>query len=231
MITRESLLLTVLLLMAAALWGFIELQDEVREGDPLLFDEQILLFFRAADDPGQLRGPVWMEKAWRDITSLGGGSVLTLITLGATGFFVLRRQWIPVAVMLLTVIGGAFVLIGLKGLYERERPQVTAHLVEEISSGFPSGHSTMAMVVYLTLAVMLAEFQKKRRIRVYILGYGILLALLVGISRIILGVHYPSDVAAGWTFGLLWALLGWIAVWLLKRSAPKLEIPPDEAPM
>lgn len=183
--------------MAAALWGFIELQDEVQEGDPLPFDEQILLFFRAPDDPGSLRGPAWMEKASRDITPLGGGPVLTLVTLGAAGFFVLRRQWTPLAVMLVTVIGGAFVLDGLKGLYERERPQVTAHLVNEVSYSFLSGHSAMATVVYLTLAVMLAEFQKKRRMRVYILGYGALLAFLIGISRIILGVQLPERCGRG----------------------------------
>lgn len=223
LVTRETLLLLFLFFLGGASWIFIELQDEVREGEPLPFDEWMLLWFREADDPSALRGPEWLEETVRDITALGGPTVLTIVTVGISGFFLLRRQFQPLLLMLGTVIGGAFLVDGLKELYERTRPEMTAHLVEEASHSFPSGHSTMATVVYLSLAVMLAQFQKKRRMRVYIVGYAALLAFMIGISRVILGVHYPSDVAAGWTVGVLWASLGWFVAWFLKRRRPALE--------
>ena len=227
LLTRESVLLVVLLFSGCALWAFIELQDEVRDGEAFAFDERILLSFREPGNPDELRGPRWLEKVSRDITALGGNAVLTLVTIGAGGFFLLRRQWVPLAVTLTSAIGGALLVDWLKSLYERERPTITRHLMEEASHSFPSGHSTMAVVIYLTLAVTLAEFQEKRRLRVYILGYAATLAALIGLSRVILGVHYPSDVAAGWTIGILWAGLTWIAVRLMKRRHPGMESGPE----
>ncbi|MFP4281136.1 MAG: phosphatase PAP2 family protein, partial [Opitutales bacterium] len=143
----------------------------------------------------------------------------TLLTFGVAGFFVLRRQWAALGLTLVTVIGGAYLVDGLKSLYARERPEITAHLMEEASLSFPSGHSTMAAVVYLTLAVMVAEFQERRRLRVYLMGYAGILVGLIGMSRVVLGVHYPSDVAAGWTLGVLWASGTWLAVRLAKRRS------------
>ncbi len=222
-ITRESVLLAAFVVMAGACWAFIGLQEEVFEGETRKVDEQVLLFFREAGHPATLRGPAWTANAARDVTALGGVTVLSLLTLGLAGFFVLRRQWGALALMLITVIGGVFIVDGLKTAYGRERPTVIDHLVEETSYSFPSGHSTMATVVYLTLAVMLAEFQEKRSLRVYILGYAVLLAGLIGVSRVVLGVHYPSDVAAGWTLGLLWATCTWVVARVLKRRAPRLD--------
>lgn len=222
LITRESVLLAALLVIAAACWGFLTLQAEVRAGNNWSFDERVLLFFREAGDPAQLRGPDRLGMVARDITALGGVAVLSLLTVGVAGFFVLRRQWAPLALMLITVVGGVVIVDGLKHAYGRERPAVATHLMQETSYSFPSGHSTMATVVYLSLAVMLAEFQEKRRLRIYIIGYAAVLAFLIGVSRVVLGVHYPSDVAAGWTLGLLWGTCTWIVARLLRRRSPAL---------
>lgn len=216
-ITRESVLLVVLVAVAGALWGFLELQDEVVEGELRAVDESILLFFRQPNDPDTLRGLPGLEKTARDITSLGGPAVLVLISLGVAGFFALRREWVPLLAMIATVLGGLALVEILKPLYARDRPEVTEHLMEEVSYSFPSGHSTMAAVVYLTLAVMLAEFFEKRRLRVYVLAYAGLLVVLIGCSRVILGVHYPTDVTAGWTLGFFWAALSWLVARVVKR--------------
>jgi len=227
LITRESLLLSVLVLMGAAGWLFIEIQDEVREGDMLNFDERILLLFRVPDAPERLRGPDGLEYVVRDLTALGGTAVLTLLVLGVAGFFLLRRQFQPLVLMLTTVIGGTLLMAALKNFYARPRPELIPRLMDEHSHSFPSGHSTMATVVYLTLAVMVAAFQEQRRMRVYIVGFGALLAGLIGLTRVMLGVHYPSDVAAGWTLGVVWALLGWLVAQWLKRRRPGLEASAD----
>lgn len=221
--TRESVLLVTLLVMAAACWGFVELADEMREGDTRAVDEQLLLLFREPGNPERLRGPADMEMVVRDITALGGAAVLTLFTLGVAGFFILRRQWPALSLMLVTVVGGTLLVDSLKNVFARERPTILAHLMEETSYSFPSGHSTMATVVYLSLAVMLAEFQNKRRVRIYIIAFAALLAVLIGVSRVVLGVHYPSDVAAGWTLGISWAALTWIVAKRLKKRRPALE--------
>ncbi len=208
-----------LILIGAATWGFLELQDEIREGDPIGFDDRVLLWFREADAVGELRGPEWLETTARDITALGSIPVLTLLTIAVGGLFLLRRQYRPLILTIVTVIGGAFLVDGLKAIYARSRPEIVPHLVAETSLSFPSGHSTMSTVVYLSLAVMFAEFQHRRRVRVYIVSCAGILAILIGVSRVMLGVHFPSDVAAGWTIGLIWASLGWlVAIWLKRRS-------------
>ena len=94
-------------------------------------------------------------------------------------------------------------------LFDRTRPDVVPHLVEVSSASFPSGHSMLSMTTYLTLGALLAEVQTERRFRIYVLAWAVALALLVGWSRVFLGVHWPTDVLAGWTAGAAWALLCW----------------------
>ena len=85
------------------------------------------------------------------------------------------------------------------------------------TSSFPSGHSSLSAVIYLTLAVLLSRLLERRALRVYVIGVAALLTLTIGISRVALGVHYPSDVLAGWTLGFGWALLCWTGMGVLQR--------------
>ena len=216
-ITRESILLAVLVLMGTTGWIFHDIQDDIRSGTPSDLDERILLLFRVPGSPEVLRGPGWIENAVRDLTSLGGRAVLTLVTLAVSGFFLLRRQFRPLIFLWIVVISGTVLMGELKTFYARPRPGLSLRLAGESSLSFPSGHAMMSTMIYMTLAVMVAEFQKSGRLRVYIVGFAAFLATLIGLTRVILGMHYPSDVVAGWTVGLCWALFCWLVAHWLKR--------------
>jgi undecaprenyl-diphosphatase len=215
----ELRLLLAIIACAALLWGFFEIADEVLEGESRVFDEWVLQALRTADDPAVAVGPTWLEEAVRDLTALGGYTVLGLVTLAtATGFWLARRRSLAVFV-LAAAIGAVFWTEGLKLLFARPRPEVVPHGVTVHSLSFPSGHATAASAIYLTQALILASYQTRWRLRWLIVATAVIVSLLVGCSRVFLGVHWPSDVAAGWTLGGAWALLCWIvAVRLRERN-------------
>lgn len=204
-------------LPAGAVWIFVELADEVFEGSTAAFDRAVLLVLRAESDPSDPLGPAWFEELMRDFTALGGIGVLTLITLAAAGFLLVIRKPRAAAAVLVAVGGGIALSSAMKLGFNRPRPDVVAHGAPVSSASFPSGHSMMAAVVYLTLAVMLARVRPHWRVRSYILGVAVLATVLVGVSRIYLGVHWPTDVLAGWVVGAGWALLCWSITLLLQR--------------
>src|SRR4029077_20675124 len=125
---------------------------------------------------------------------LGGGVVLTLITLVVIGYLLIER-WYASTLLLLVAVGGGMLLTNvLKGYFDRDRPTVVPHLADTLFKSYPSGHSMMSSVVYLTLAVLLARAMERRRVKVYCVAVALLLSLMVGASRVYLGVHYPTDV-------------------------------------
>ncbi|GAA0598884.1 phosphatase PAP2 family protein [Caenispirillum bisanense] len=203
---REARLLTILLAVFAALWVFGIIADEVAEDETHTFDSQILLFFRdpLTQDPV---GPPWIAQVATDITALGGFTVLTLVTLLVIGYLGLSRRWGAAALVLVSIGGGMLISHGLKLVFQRARPDLVPHLVDVHTLSFPSGHSTLAAVTYLTLGALLAAVQPSRRLKVFIMASALVIALLVGLSRVFLGVHWPTDVAAGWIIGAAWALL------------------------
>jgi undecaprenyl-diphosphatase len=212
-------LLIVVILLAGALSGFAELADEVADGETHAFDRAVMLSMREAGDPDDPAGPEWLELAARDITSLGGTMVLALLTVAAVGFMLMNRRWGGAIFVAVSVAGGSLMSAGLKDLFDRPRPDLVPHAVEVTSASFPSGHAMLAMVTYLTLGALLAEVQPRRRFKVYILSWAIGLSLLVGLSRVYLGVHWPTDVLAGWCIGSAWALAcGSVAYWLQRRG-------------
>jgi undecaprenyl-diphosphatase len=176
----------------------------------------ILYALREDGDPGNPFGPLWMEEAFRDITALGSGAVLVLVILAVSGFLILRGQYHGLALLLAASIGGSLLTTSLKGVFERPRPEFAAHLLENLSYSFPSGHSLMAAVVYLAIGALLARMVRPRGHKIYILMVAMALSGLVGVSRVYLGVHYPTDVAAGWTIGLAWAVLCWLVAAVLQ---------------
>ena len=211
--------LAAAMLIGGGTWGFAELADEVADGETLAFDRSVMLAMRETDNPKDPLGPAWLELVARDVTSLGGTVVLTLLTLAAVGAMLLARKWRAAAFVAISVVGGTLLSTLLKVTFARPRPDLVPHAVEVTSASFPSGHSMLAMVTYLTLGAVLAESQSKRRIKVYLLSWAVFLALIVGLSRVYLGVHWPTDVLAGWCMGSAWALLcGAIALWLKRRG-------------
>jgi undecaprenyl-diphosphatase len=214
----EPKILFATLVLVFAAWGFIEITEQVVHGDTHTIDIWLLAALREPGDPSNPIGPVWVSEIARDITALGGLAVLTFFTAAVSGYLYLERRYRMLAFLLIAVGTGSGISFGLKTLFARPRPDVVPHLAEVYTASFPSGHSLMAAVVYLTLGILLAAILPRRRLKLYVLSLAIILTGLVGLSRVYLGVHYPTDVLAGWAAGLVWALLCWLAGrWLQYR--------------
>jgi undecaprenyl-diphosphatase len=213
----------VLLLSVGAVLGgiliFVSISDLVLEGDLHETEVRWMKDLRSPTDLARPIGPAWLENVNREVTVLGGGVVLTLITLVVAGYLLIERWYASTLFLLVAVAGGMLLTNVLKGFFDRDRPTVVPHLADSLLQSYPSGHSMMSSVVYLTLAVLLARAMERRRVKVYCVTVALLLSLIVGASRVYLGVHYPTDVIAGWAGGIAWALLCWLAAyWLEKRG-------------
>ncbi len=220
----EAVTLVAIVAIAAALWAFVALASEMLEGELHAFDETVLLALRTPGDPSNPIGGKQIEIAMRDITALGGVTVLTLITVLVLALLVLQRQRASALFLAVAILGGQVLSHLMKSGFSRPRPDLVPHGVEVATASFPSGHSMMAAVTYLTLAVMLARTETRAHMRAFYILSAAILSILVGISRVYLGVHWPSDVLAGWSLGAAWAL----AVWLLARAlARRGQIEPD----
>ncbi|MBP7001892.1 phosphatase PAP2 family protein [Amaricoccus sp.] len=228
LVGRRALIL--LLVISACGWAFARLADEMREGETHRFDVAVLLALRDPGDPADPLGPVWVAELARDVTALGGTGVLVMVTLTAAGYLWLIGRRGATALVLGASASGIAASLLLKGGFDRPRPDLVPHGAVTYTSSFPSSHAMMAAVVYLTLAVMLARVEKRRRVRIYILAVAILLTLLVGTSRVYLGVHWPTDVLAGWAAGAGWALGCLLVAGWLQRRGVLAPTPPDEPP-
>jgi undecaprenyl-diphosphatase len=193
------------------LFAFISLAGEVMEGDTQALDTKILKALRSADDPARPAGPEWIEFALLDLTALGGPTVLGLVVCAVVGFLLLQGRYRTSLVILATSISGEIVNTAMKHAFMRPRPTVVPHLRDAVSTSFPSGHAMDSAVIYLTLGAMLMRVAERRLTKVYCLAVALVLTLLVGVSRVYLGVHYPTDVVGGWILGFAWASLCWIA--------------------
>lgn len=214
---HEGATLIILATIAAAVWGFIELADEVMKGTTEALDEKLLLALRDPADLSDPIGPHWVEEMGRDLTALGGVGILTLFVLSILGFLLLRRQFHACLYLALSIGGGMLASSLLKIFFSRPRPDLVAHGSYVYTTSFPSGHSMMATATFFTLAALLASLESSRRIRAYLLCMATIFSLLVGVSRVYLGVHWPSDVLAGWAAGIAWALLCWFVAQRLQR--------------
>ncbi|MDB6080669.1 MAG: phosphoesterase PA-phosphatase related protein [Akkermansiaceae bacterium] len=222
----EPFIPLALLLIAGGLLGFIHLSEEVGENEYHAFDKAVLLSMRVPGHLEQPLGPAWMPEMARDFTALGGFTLLTALTLASTGIALLHRKPRIAVIMVLAISSGMLVSDVLKKSFDRPRPDLVPHGVLVSSASFPSGHAMMSAVVYLTLGVLLARTQPTRALRVYLISLSCLATLATGISRVYLGVHWPTDVLAGWTLGAAWALsFGLLAV-RLEASAKARPSPP-----
>ena len=212
-----AVLLSLLVIVVAG-WIFLEVTDEVLEGDSRAIDEAIILWFREPGNPKNPIGPQWAAEFARDITALGGTGVLVLVTMAVAGYFWLDHRRHAFWLVILATMSGTALAYGLKSSFNRPRPDLVPHLAETFTSSFPSGHSMLSAVVYLTLGALLAQLVRKQRLRVYVLTCAVLLTGLIGFTRVYLGVHYPTDVVAGWTAGLAWAVLCMLIARFLQRK-------------
>jgi undecaprenyl-diphosphatase len=205
----DLVLLGAALVVVAGAWGFIELADEVQEGETRAIDEWLLRALRSPGDPSDPIGPIWFEESVRDLTALGSTIVVSLVVVAVLGFLLIVRAYRTASLVVGSTLGGQLLCLALKRYFARPRPSLVSVLTRVQLTSFPSGHSMVAVVVYLTLGAILAGTVRQTRPKLYILGVAMLLAVLVGTSRIYLGVHYPTDVLAGWCAGLSWAILCW----------------------
>jgi undecaprenyl-diphosphatase len=213
-------------------WAFVELADGVVEGDTHAFDSQLLLALRDPQNPANPLGPSWLEESARDITGLGGYAILTMLTLATVAYLLMAGTRAAALLVLVAIVGGTLLSTGLKFGFERPRPDLVPHATRVYTASFPSGHAMLSAVTFLTLGALLARVEKSRRTRAFIMGLAILITLMVGVSRVYLGVHWPSDVLAGWSVGAAWASLCWFAALQLQRRGQvekpgETSLPPD----
>jgi len=203
----ERLTLFAVILAAGVLFAFARLANAVGRGGTHAFDEWLIIALRTPGDPADPIGPKWLEEMMRDFTAMGSTGVLTLMVLTIAGFLAMTRKAFAALLVLASVAGGVFIGQTMKWAYARPRPDLVPHGAEVFTASFPSGHSMMSAVVYLTLGALLARTQTDRAVKTYILVIAVILTVLVGVSRVYLGVHWPTDVLAGWALGGVWALI------------------------
>ena len=208
--------LLVALAIVAGTWIFVGLAGEVLEGDTQAFDRWFLQALRSSEDPAWPRGPRWLVEVGRDVTAFGSPVVVALLTAIVLGYLWLQRRYGALWFVVVAITGGGLLARLLKEIFARERPEPLPCLWVS-SPSFPSGHAVLAAVVYLTLGILLARLEPRLLLKIYFLGVMMVLTFLVGLSRVYLGVHYPTDVLAGWVVGLVWGLLCWLAAWYLQR--------------
>lgn len=204
---------------AFGLWVFIEVAEQVLEGETGSFDRAVLLALRMPGNPVHALGPVWMEGVARDITALGSIPVLSLFVIIVALFLILVRRWWTAFFVLLSTAGGIAVTFLLKHVFGRARPDLFPHGDIVVSASFPSGHAMISALVYLTLGALVTGLTTSRTIKAYVMLVALGLTTIVGASRVYLGVHWPTDVLAGWAAGAVWALAWWTLVELARIRA------------
>lgn len=213
----EAVPLLGLALFTGLILVFLTIAEEMREGETASFDRAVLLALRTPGNPSDPIGPPAVEELMRDLTALGGTVTLAFLTVAVMGLMWLHGQRRSGLWLLGAVVGGQILSTLAKIGFDRPRPDLVPHGSFVGTASFPSGHSMMAAITYLTLAAMVARTETRRSVRIYLVALALLVTVAVGVSRIYLGVHWPTDVIAGWAAGAGWALF---CLWLAERFAP-----------
>jgi undecaprenyl-diphosphatase len=207
-----------LALVAGAVWAVLRLAEFALAGQTRWIDEALLLALRHPADPTVPLGPHWLRELGRDVTALGSNGILILLSAAVAGLLLLKQRARTALIAVLAVSSGMLLSHMLKLGFDRPRPDLVPHEVYVYTASFPSGHAMLSAVTYLTLAALLTREESSPRVRAYLLAVAIGLSLLVGISRVYLGVHWPTDVLAGWAVGAAWAL---VCVLIANRFDPR----------
>ncbi len=214
----DGFTLAAVVITIISAWCFLEVADEVTEGETQRLDEWVVHSLRRPADPSNPLGPPWLEEVVRDLTALGGITVLVLVIGAAAGYLWICRAYRSIWLVLSASLGGLLLSVLLKGIFRRPRPDLTPYLTHVAHSSFPSGHTMNSAVVYLTLGMLLTQLSARRRLKAYFIAVAVLLTSLVGMSRVYLGAHYPSDILAGWTAGVTWSGICWLVARRLRRA-------------
>ncbi len=227
---RELVTVALLAVLAGGVWTFVAVAAAVGVGEVREVDREVLLAMRAPHDLSDPIGPPWFEEMGRDLTALGGATVLTLVSVAAALFLWMARRPRSVALLAIAFGGGQALSFALKRWFDRPRPDLVPHEAFVYSASFPSGHSMMSAVVYLTLGALLARVLPRARMKLLVMGCALTATALTGASRVYLGVHWPSDVVAGWAVGAAWAVAIWVAGDALDRHRRAGEAPEGSGP-
>ena len=220
--SHELSVLLAFAALAAGAWLFSYIASEVTHGDTQAFDRALLLAMRHPD--GSPIGSPGVQEAARDITGFGGVATLSLITVLTCVYLLLAGGRRLALFVFGSVVSGVILSTILKDVFQRPRPDLVPHGSYVASPSFPSGHSMLSAVAYLTLGALIARAQSRTRLKAFFLLVAAVLSFLVGVSRIYLGVHWPTDVLAGWTAGACWAIVCWLAArWLQVHRAIEAE--------
>lgn len=216
-------------LMGGGVYAFLQIADEVSEAELEGFDRTLLLALRRPDDLAVPIGPPWMHEFMTELTALGGYPLLTIIVAAVVGYLLVARMYGPALFTLLAIVSGTALSQVLKMIYDRPRPDIVEQLVTVQTASFPSGHASMSAVVYLTLASLIVRLVDDTAIRAYVVTVALALTVSIGVSRVYLGVHWPSDVLAGWAFGIAWSSLSLLVVAGLRHRRHLLRSAGQEA--
>lgn len=197
----------VIFALFCAIFGAVLAMDVVESGATMKFDRDLLLALREPHDLSDPRGDTWLEELGRDFTALGGVPVLTLFTLAVVGFLAFTQHKTLATIFFVGTVGALLLSFALKEVLDRTRPDLVPHKTHVHTASFPSGHAMHAAATYLTLGGFLARFQQRRRLRIFVIAVAAVITLMVGSSRVYLGVHWPTDVLGGWVLGSACALL------------------------
>ena len=186
----------IFIVFMAVLASFVSLVDEVREGSTLSFDRTILEFINHHSSP-------FFDSFFVAITNFGGALVVAIITFGIFAWLVNRRMPYRAVFILVSVGGTSLINLLLKSLFQRARPNLWERLIHETSFSFPSGHAMASSALAACIIALL--WGTKCRILAIISALSYM--LLIGFSRLYLGVHYPTDILGGWLVSVLWVII------------------------
>jgi undecaprenyl-diphosphatase len=215
--SKKSTLIAILAI-ACLLFAFGVIAQNVSAGTSLAFDQKVVLALRDPGNPSAPVGPAWAQEAARDLTSLGSIIVLLFMTFAVAIYLFLARKYAAAGLLLVTVFGGMAMNDLLKLAFARPRPDHVYQAARVFTSSFPSAHAELSAITYLTMAALLAQSQSSFKIGLYFIALAILLTISIGVSRVYLGVHYPTDVLGGWCIGAAWALACWVLMTWLQRG-------------